>query len=94
VAHRARWRNGWATDPLRQAVVHRGDIELAFQHAEAPFDIPLKMPQGKSVLTGAGRIDKNRTAESRVLGHAQIVEDQADIACELSHFLCYTAYAF
>jgi hypothetical protein len=29
-----------------------------------------------------------------VFCHPQVVENQADITCQLSHFLCYTAYAF
>jgi len=31
---------------------------------------------------------------ARVFRHPQVIEDQTDIACELSHFLCNAAHAF
>jgi len=31
---------------------------------------------------------------ANVLGHPQVIEDQTDLACELSHFLCNTADPF
>jgi hypothetical protein len=31
---------------------------------------------------------------ARVSGHAQVIKDQTDVACEFSHFLCNAAYAF
>jgi hypothetical protein len=31
---------------------------------------------------------------ARVFCHSQVVENQSDIACQLSHFLCDAAYAF
>ena len=42
-------------------------------------------------------IDESSLGSGRgagVFGHAQVIEDQACIAIELSHFLCYAAYAF
>jgi len=34
------------------------------------------------------------SGSARVFGHAQVIEDQADVACEFSHFLCNAAHAF
>jgi hypothetical protein len=48
----------------------------------------LVVGHGKSVLPLGSR----RDVAGRVLGHAQIVEDQADVAVEAAHFLGKTGF--
>ena len=58
-------------------------LEKALEGLEKSF---CEVRIGQSFLSARGG--------ARISGHAQVIKNQTDVASELSHFLCNTAYAF